>query len=416
MTVKHLFPDSKPALDLNFARSRSLDPRISFARASTGTYVNKAGIVTTALENEPRFEYDYVTGKSLGLLVEEARTNLYPNSVDGATAATSDSTIKVSNFETAAGLSMNKFEVNTGENSCQANLSLTASAAGWHTFSLYFKFPNIDRQFRVACSDFSVGSRSIVFDTSTLEVVSTNNLNPDEYVIKELADNVVRVSISLEITAADLNGQARAVSNDPWTPGEYFLVAGYQFEEGQFPTSYIETTAPIGGGVCNCRAADVAQITGTNFSDWYNQSEGTLLFDFIQQTRSGVQFCCPASIKSSNGDNNSWGAWTYTGGSQLRVPVAGQRKPNESVNLGDDPYDTIDIGKSYKVAVAHSDNNFSAMLEGYEVRSRIITPISGMILLRFGLVRPNQYYTGTIARLTYYRRRLSDEQLVALTA
>jgi hypothetical protein len=45
---------------------------------------------------------------------------------------------------------------------------------------------------------------------------------------------------------------------------------GAQLEQGSFPTSYIPTQAST-----RTRAADNASITGKNFSEWYNQDEGT---------------------------------------------------------------------------------------------------------------------------------------------
>jgi hypothetical protein len=45
---------------------------------------------------------------------------------------------------------------------------------------------------------------------------------------------------------------------------------GAQLEAGAFPTSYIPTTAATA-----TRAADVASISGSNFSSWYRQDEGT---------------------------------------------------------------------------------------------------------------------------------------------
>ena len=50
---------------------------------------------------------------------------------------------------------------------------------------------------------------------------------------------------------------------------------GAQVEQGSFPTSYIKTT-----GSQVTRSADSAEMTGTNFTDWYNQKQGTILTDF----------------------------------------------------------------------------------------------------------------------------------------
>jgi hypothetical protein len=38
MTISNLYPALKPSLNLDFANVKALDPRITFARASTGTY------------------------------------------------------------------------------------------------------------------------------------------------------------------------------------------------------------------------------------------------------------------------------------------------------------------------------------------------------------------------------------------
>ena len=70
------FPSVRPTLDLDFANSKTLDPRITFTRASGGSYVGADGLIKLAGVNEARFDHDPITGESLGLLVEEQRTNL----------------------------------------------------------------------------------------------------------------------------------------------------------------------------------------------------------------------------------------------------------------------------------------------------------------------------------------------------
>ena len=70
------YPDVRPTLDLNFARVKTLDPRITFTRSSGGSYVGADGLIKYAGVNEARFDHDPATGESLGFLVETTRTNL----------------------------------------------------------------------------------------------------------------------------------------------------------------------------------------------------------------------------------------------------------------------------------------------------------------------------------------------------
>jgi hypothetical protein len=69
-----------PSLDLSFMTPGTLDPSITFTRASTATYFDVTGTMQTATTGTPRWDYDPVTHALNGFLVEEARTNLLLNS------------------------------------------------------------------------------------------------------------------------------------------------------------------------------------------------------------------------------------------------------------------------------------------------------------------------------------------------
>lgn len=69
-----------PSLDIDL-RATTIDPRITFARTTSGTYFNSAGILTTVGANVPRLDYNKDTLQPLGLLIEEQRTNSIRNSV-----------------------------------------------------------------------------------------------------------------------------------------------------------------------------------------------------------------------------------------------------------------------------------------------------------------------------------------------
>ena len=85
------------------------------------------------------------------------------------------------------------------------------------------------------------------------------------------ASAVTGVYFNISNTATQL-----AYSGDG-TSGIYLW--GAQLEAGSFATSYIPTVASQ-----VTRAADVAVMTGTNFSSWYNQSEGTILSQGISNS------------------------------------------------------------------------------------------------------------------------------------
>lgn len=87
-TAAYLADGIAPSMVMDFRNNRyasngsarALSNLATTTRASTATYFNASGVLTTAAINEPRFDYDYLTQNSLGLLVEEQRTNSVQNS------------------------------------------------------------------------------------------------------------------------------------------------------------------------------------------------------------------------------------------------------------------------------------------------------------------------------------------------
>ena len=403
------YPTVRPSLTLDFQKSKQLDPRISFSRASTATYV-EGGVVKTADEHQARFEEE-------GLLIEESRTNYAENSEDFSLWTAQNSTLL-----TAQGTAPNgtntafKIQENTSTISHSIREPTNSTWSGAATMSCYVK--PAGRNF--AYMGFTgVSQTSVTFDLVN-KVSSYKGNNVTSGSVEDAGNGWLRIVavFSSSITSGRATvGPAESDSggglNYTGDGSSGILAWGAQLEAGSFPTSYIPTT-----GSTVTRAADVAQLTGDNFSSWYNQSEGTLYYQY--NAIGGNQFLSPASIRASNSqDAQSWGYYMYSGGSQYRVPYAGQRKsPNESVALADTVFTSTIMGQSYKVAVGHDNSTLSACLEGYSVQSRTITSLPTMTQFSIGFIKnnSNNKYTGHISRLSYYSERLTNTQLEAITS
>jgi hypothetical protein len=73
-----------------------------------------------------------------------------------------------------------------------------------------------------------------------------------------------------------------------------FLIANRQLEAGASASTYIPTTSSQ-----VTRAADIAVMQGTNFSDWYNQTEGTFFVEYSRNQNTNVSVLLEAKAGSA---------------------------------------------------------------------------------------------------------------------
>lgn len=137
-------PVQRPALLLDFAASRVVDPRIAFSRASLGAYWDSVGVLRFAAAGEPRIDHDPVTGECLGLLIEEGRTNLlaFSERIDNAAWGRTRMAVAPS-VALAPDGSMSAcklIEDASASNDHYANQSYSSYVAGtYYTFSVFAK-------------------------------------------------------------------------------------------------------------------------------------------------------------------------------------------------------------------------------------------------------------------------------------
>ncbi len=406
MTIKHLFPPAWPTLNLDFANSKALDPRITFTRASTGTYVDADGIVQTAVDDEPRFDHSG-EGESLGLLIEESRTNYIPNSTDfTGWAQISGASIALSAAVTApdGGTASNLYTADDGAGYAALPYTIPGDTTAYLTLFVKAASENV---FQLSSSRTS--TMRGLFDMTTGLWSSTAG-SADDYTAEAYPNGWWKLTVKGYIagpSTISLYVQAPSVT----TAGtDAFYMWGCQIEHGSFPTSYIPTA-----GAAATRAADLASITGTNFSSWYNQDEGTILSTFTSPVpeangrywllvtggansqSNGYRFEMERILATTAAGSNAWDNTADT-----LIPTG---YTQDAVNCTGFSYDRINNYNCFANNGTIQDTNTSAT-------DATMTPAA----MTIGAATVQQLFSGTITRIAYYPTRLSDEQLQALTS
>ena len=403
------YPEVRPTLDLNFARVKALDPRITFTRASGGSYVGADGLIKYAGVNQARFDHDPYTGESLGLLVEESRSNLLLRSEDFSLWSVSNGSVQ-SNVITApdGNTTADKLVENSASGNKEVSRSSITFTSGTSlTFSCFVKAEerNLFR-FGFTTGFFASGT-SAYFNLSNGTVsliqggITSASIIPYPNGWYRCVATVLPTSSgsgNVHITLVRSGTQPNYVGDG--TSGIYLW--GAQLEEGAFPTSYIPTEAST-----RTRAADDASITGKNFSDWYNPTEGTL---YVRaNTDAGTSLRGVAALNlPSNFTNNRVDIRYYQSGNSRALF-------NNSANLSGTSGFNFNNPK-FIASYAENSTAYRINTEFYQ-STNSYTPSTNVNTLIIGNFDAGTLYylCGTISRLTYYPKRLPNAQLQVLT-
>jgi hypothetical protein len=285
MSINQNFPSVRPSLNLNFARSKKLDSRITFTRGSTGTYVDDNGLIRTAGINEPRFDHDPTSLRSLGLLIEESRANLLQYSQALATSpwgTFSGGGFSVSNNATVSpdGTSnASQINANPASGGDSVYQDVSVSGTGTYTLSIFVK-GNTSNSITFAAFFISNSIQGFSFGYNPLTGQITGTSGGSNHTVVQYPNGWYRIYFTVTGTNALNNALRFQVYAE--SSGITYLW-GAQLEAGRHATSLIPTS-----GSTATRSADFASLTGTNFSSWFNPTEGTTLVSYdkyYQQTQ-----------------------------------------------------------------------------------------------------------------------------------
>ena len=423
IAITESYPTIRPSLNLNFARSRSLDHRITFTRASVGTYVGRNGLIKTAGENVARFDHDPETLESLGLLIEESRINYVNHYLvnSGNGWATNQRIIFSSTTEPAPDGSSNnqKMAANTDAGVSHSTYKqVTGAAAGTvHTFSVYMKSAGSDYGYiYVDTSGGRYGGVAVQFSTGNTAVLTANGIGTQtDTSVTAVGNGWYRLSVSGSFSNTTQHYCHIDVGNDlsfstfagNGTDGIY--VWGAQLEAGSFPTSIIPTS-----GSSATRTAENTLIHGQSFTDFYNQQESTILCNFTQNAPSYASGGASANerayrIRAATGSDTRIDYVTYN---QYHPYIAGDG--SAIVDLAG--FTNLYEGLENRTAVRVKENDFASALNG-QIKSTATSgswpPSNTMTEVAIGTPNP---LNGHIKSFVYYPKALPDAQLISLTA
>jgi hypothetical protein len=413
-----------PSLDLRFADNKSLVDAVTgaslvtFTRASSGTFVDSAGVLQTAATDVPRFDHNPTTLESLGLLVEEQRTNsIRNNTMVGAVAGTPGTIPTNWTLVAVAGLSSSvvgtgtengiayiDVQINgTPTTSTFSNIifdtSIAASPGQAWASSVYVKLAagsltntSIAQEIRevTALGTFLANSTQTVTPTSAA-------LNTQRALLTRTLNNALTTNVRPIVSFQTTNGAAIDITLRIGLP---------QLEQGAFATSVIPTTT-----AAVTRSADVASITGSAFSLWYRQDEGTVFADARTQQSASGHILAGVSTGSfassaylSKETDNALKAAPDASPSNLNIVL-------QSV--------TSNVALRSALAFTAGTGSASAVMNGGTVGTDASTgiPIT-MSQMGIGCAPWNigtNAWNGTIRRLTYWPTRLSNASLQSIT-
>jgi hypothetical protein len=390
----------------------------AYTPTTTQLITNYIPVLQSAANNVARFDHDPVSGESLGLLVEEQRTNLLLRSeeFDNAAWTKTRASITVNTIVAPDGTLTGDTLVDnteTGSHTVRNATSITITSGTTLTASVYAKLAE-GAFISVGIGDgggVNISRTTFNLSNGSIGISSTAaaNVSAPIPVITPVGNGWYRCAVTATVTGVTTAQQwvfkgANSNGNVSYTGDGYsgIYIWGASLEQGSFSTSYIKTEASQ-----VTRSADAASMTGSNFSSWYRQDEGTLLA-IASANLSGNRRI--AFITDGTASNRIGLLFNSSSRGQFLVFSSGVIQANPEI-VG------ATITSPSLIAGAYKVNDFGVSING----SSVVTDTSGILpvnanVLEIGNQTNGDYLNGHIRKLSFYPQRLSNANLVALTS
>lgn len=417
------YPTIEPSLKLDFANARALDPRITFTRASTATYVGRDGLIKTADEDDPRFDHDPETGESLGLLIEESRTNLCVNSTASNSWGTPFQLIQLgTKTEVAPTGEVDAFHwIETTDSTTHLNNGPTVSITSGSNYSIsaFFKkiSGSISRGYFLQWYKSGGQTVKVTYVPST-DTISTSNSNgasaPTNVSVVTYPNGWYKISFTAalaETSALAIVGVADSNGNSNFTGdlSMFHSFWGLQYEEGPFPTSYIPTS-----GSTATRAVEYGY---TSNMDFYNQSEGSVFSEVSLLDVGNTGGKVIWSFNQVGGFGEGFYMVNENGGARINHILY----DNSANQYSREVVSSVSANQFYKIIYSQQTNNVNSAGNGSvgtDDTSATLPTIGRLVIGNNGWGSPsNELNPGNchIKSFSYYPKRLTNTQLQTLT-
>ena len=363
-------------------------------------------------------------GQSLGLLIEELRTNLLTYSSNFVNGGWAQSLVTISAPTiiapdgTLTGVKFIPTAVSTTHftyrnvlsgivNNTKYTTSIYVKKGEYNTFTI-----NLNNNYNT----FVVSN--ITFNLTTGKIDSASGSVTATYSMTPAGNGWYRCSVTDTTTSAVTSGSMRTnfyvTTNATYTGDGYsgVYIWGAQLETGSFATSYIPT--PSNATVT--RLADVASMTGTNFSSWYNQAEGTMyakLTSNVPDKSDGTGMYYVNSIANFNiAAGVGFGLNVSNSSSRVYRLGFGSRSTTGATAFIETPDNAVPQYVESKVIGSYTTSSSTASVtaNGNTVVTDTIPIVAACTYLQ---IMPS--LSGHIRKLTYYPKALSAPQLQGLT-
>ena len=372
----------------------------AYTATTTQAITNYIPVLQTAASGVARFDNNPTTGESLGLLIEESRTNLltYSSQFDNAAWSKVNATITADTIVSPDGTLNGDKLIGSGSGSLQHYVQRTLSLTGTNTLTVYAKAG--EKSFLL----INIGGIGAWFNLSTGAIGTVDS--GITAAITSVGNGWYRCSATRTATVADY--YIYVVNSDntfEFTGNSYdgIYIWGAQMEAGAFATSYIPTVASQ-----VTRAADAASMTGTNFSTWFNAGQGSIYTDSLPIYATGSS----RVLAFSDG--------TPSNRILIIASVANHLYVNSyGANVADLDGGSYSTTTTNRQGSAFAVNDFAVTINSGAMATDTLGAVpSGINRLYIGADSDgtSNLLNGTIKKVAYYPLRVTNAQLQALTS